>query len=102
MGIPVVVYDPAAMKEAQRELGSRVAYASSATDCAAQSDVLVVAVAWDEFTQLRAGDLRRSGRKPTVIDCWRVLDHKEFESAANMIVLGVGPASGRANFDGTE
>ncbi|HYV34964.1 MAG TPA: nucleotide sugar dehydrogenase [Gemmataceae bacterium] len=92
-GIPVIAYDPAAMDEARRVLGPSVSYATSAAACAKQADVLVVSVAWSEFSMLTREDLRRPKSKPTVIDCWRILDRGELESVANIIELGVGPAS---------
>ena len=29
--------------------------------------------------------------RPMVIDCWRLLNRRELEAVANVIVLGVGP-----------
>jgi UDPglucose 6-dehydrogenase len=89
--VRVAVYDPAALEEARRVLGERVTYATSARACAGKSDVVVVCVAWPEFAGLKPSDLRHSGRRATVIDCWRVLDRGAFEAAANLIVLGTGP-----------
>jgi UDPglucose 6-dehydrogenase len=72
-GVRVTVYDPAAMEEAERVLGTRVAYAESAARCVREADVTVIATAWPEFSQLDAVDFTVGGR-PVVIDCWRVLE----------------------------
>ena len=90
--VPVIVYDPAARDAARRVLGPSVTYAPSAAACARQADVLVVAVAWSEFARLSPEDLRRPNHRPMVIDCWRLLNARELESVAHIIVLGVGPA----------
>ena len=95
-GVPVRVFDPAALDEARRDLGETVTYASSASACARQSDVLVVCVAWSEFAKLSADDFLRPNHRPTVIDCWRILNRRELESTANIIVLGMGSVTREA------
>ncbi len=92
-GRPVVVYDPAAMNNARRELGDSVEYASSAAECAGQASVLVVAVNWDEFRKLSANDLLQNGERPTIIDCWRALQSDDFTHAAEFLSLGMGPVA---------
>jgi UDPglucose 6-dehydrogenase len=90
-GIAVVVYDPAATEKARAVLGDRVVFAASAPACARQVDVLVVTTAWDEFRQLSAEDLNYANGRPTVIDCWRVLDRAKLGDAADFVTLGMGP-----------
>jgi UDPglucose 6-dehydrogenase len=90
-GVAIIVFDPAALEEARRDLGETVEYADSASACARRADVLVVCVAWPGFAQLKADDLRRPSRRATVIDCWRMLNRAELEPVANLILLGVGP-----------
>src|SRR6185369_5149751 len=72
-GISVVVYDPAAMENARRQLGSAAVYAASAADCARQADVLAITTAWPEFKNLTPADLKPGDRRPVIVDCWRVL-----------------------------
>jgi UDPglucose 6-dehydrogenase len=92
-GVGVVAYDPAALEAARDVLGQSIAYAASTAECARQADVLVICVAWREFALLCRDDLRRASGRPTVIDCWRLLDRGEVEPVANIIRLGVGPLS---------
>lgn len=92
-GTSVVVFDPAAMNNARRELGETVAYAQSAADCAKQVSVLVVAVPWKEFASLTPADLMQGGERPTIIDCWRFFSPETFGEAADCISLGVGPVA---------
>src|SRR6185369_8684440 len=72
-GLRVVVYDPAAIENARRELGDAITYAGSAAACAKQADVLVITTAWPEFKNLTPADLKPGDRRPVIVDCWRVL-----------------------------
>ena len=48
-GVPVVVYDPAAMENARRHLGAGVTFAASLQECATKAHVLAITTPWDEF-----------------------------------------------------
>jgi len=89
--IKLIVYDPAAMDNARRQLNGNVIFAASAADCARQADILAITTPWPEFRNLPAESLRRSSRKVTVIDCWRVLAAEQFENLATYITLGRKP-----------
>jgi UDPglucose 6-dehydrogenase len=86
----VVVYDPAAMDNARLHLTGRVTFAASLEQCVSQSDVLAITTAWSQFNQISPGSLNRSHRRPTVIDCWRILPREKFEAVAHYMTLGVG------------
>jgi UDPglucose 6-dehydrogenase len=88
--IPVIVYDPAAMDNARLALGDGVVFVSSASECARQSDVIVVATAWDEFRALSPIDFNRSNGRPTIVDCWRILPRDRFERSVNYVAPGMG------------
>jgi UDPglucose 6-dehydrogenase len=92
-GIPVTAWDPAAIENARAALDGMVSFAESAKACAQQADLLVLTTAWPQFAQLRPADLKKGGRRPTIVDCWRVLPRAEFEKVADYVVLGLGPAS---------
>ncbi len=91
-GVPVVVYDPMAMESARRVLKGSVRFASSVTDCAKEADALVLVTPWDEFKGLQPKDLAREGSRPTLLDCWRMLDPAKFADVADYVALGVGPS----------
>ncbi len=91
-GTPVVAYDPAATAEARQTLGGGIRFASGAAECCRESDVVVIAVAWEEFRRLDPDVWRRRGKRATVIDCWRLLDGRPVE--ATVIPLGMGPHAG--------
>jgi UDPglucose 6-dehydrogenase len=95
-GVPVVAYDPAAAEGARAQLEGDITFAASAEECARQADLLLIATAWDEFRRLSPRALKDSGRRPVVVDCWRILPEAEFAERAELIVLGRGPGAGIA------
>jgi UDPglucose 6-dehydrogenase len=90
-GAGVAVYDPAAIVNARLELGEQVVYAGSAGECSRSADVVVIATPWDEFLRLEPSDLKSDPPKPVIVDCWRILDARRFESVATVLPGGVGP-----------
>jgi len=89
-GFKVVVYDPAAMENAKRQLGNAVTYAPSAADCARQADVLVITTAWPEFKRLTPANLKAGERRPAIVDCWRLLPPDLFAGLTDYLRLGYG------------
>jgi UDPglucose 6-dehydrogenase len=93
----VVVYDPAAIDSARRVLTGPVRYAISLDECARESDVLAITTPWAEFRALSAEAMRpASGRRKTVIDCWRILPSARFDGIAEYTTLGLGSDSERS------
>ena len=64
------VYDPMALEAARVVLGDGPSYCGSAEDCVRESDVVVVAVPWKEFS--RVPESAFSGREVVLIDAWRI------------------------------
>jgi len=93
-GARVTAYDPAAMENAKLVLGAGVEFARSAAECAASSDVLAITTEWEEFRALRPEDLKHGLARPTVVDCWRLLDREAFLSASVYLTLGLCPSAG--------
>jgi UDPglucose 6-dehydrogenase len=94
IGVPVVLYDPAAMEKARAVLGNAAVFAASAAECARQADVVVLTTAWEEFRALSHDHLNHANGRPTIIDCWRVLDQAKFGDLADFVPLGAGPVPG--------
>ena len=91
IGVPVVVYDPAAMQNAQPQLAGKVTFATSAADCARQADVLAITTPWAEFREISPKDFKRHG---TVLDCWRLLDKEAVGAVVEYVALGFGMEKG--------
>jgi len=90
-GIPVLIYDPAAMETARPVLDGLVTFASSLDACVREADVIVITTPWPEFRGIQPEHLaRRDGRRPVVVDCWRVLERMQFDGVAEYVALGQG------------
>lgn len=94
-GVSVILYDPAAMDNARLALGDGAVFAPSAAECARQADVLVLTTPWDEFRELSPADLNHSSGRPRLVDCWRILNGRQFEQVADYIAMGTGPCPDR-------
>jgi UDPglucose 6-dehydrogenase len=88
-GYRVVVYDPGA--DIARSLGqSKIQHATSAQECIAQSDVVVLATPWQEFRELPAEGWGRQHGPRAVIDCWGFLNHLRAVEGVRYVRLGFG------------
>ena len=67
-GATVVAHDPAAMSEAQRRLGSRVAYAETSYAAATGADALVIVTDWNEYRHPNLTRMHAALARPVVID----------------------------------
>lgn len=94
-GIPVVAYDPMAMRQAQAALGSRVAWAASIVDCVQRADVVVIMTPCHEFREIPHEQWKRPHQPRVVIDCWRILEWPTSVEGVKYLPLGIGlqPAS---------
>jgi UDPglucose 6-dehydrogenase len=67
-GATVVAHDPAAMHEAQRRIGGRIAYAPSGYAAADGADALVIVTDWNEYRFPDFARLKAALRAPVLID----------------------------------
>ncbi len=67
-GATVTAHDPAAMPEAKRRLGERIAYATTNYDALAGADALVVVTDWNEYRHPDFERIKSLLRRPIVID----------------------------------
>ncbi len=89
--IPVMAYDPAAMKNAKKVLNASIIFTSSLKECIQQVDIVVITVPWKEFKNIQPEQLARPNNKPLiVIDCWRILDHKRYKEVVDYVPIGIG------------
>jgi UDPglucose 6-dehydrogenase len=94
-GVRLTVFDPAA-DLARALAGCRgVQCATSAQECIAESDVIVLATPWQEFREIAATDWVSGERARTLVDCWGVLNHLEGVTGLRYVRLGVGGRSAR-------
>jgi UDPglucose 6-dehydrogenase len=86
--LELTVYDPMALAAARVALGDGPSFASSAEDCVRQSDVVVIATPWNEFSRIpeRAYSGRRT--RQVLIDAWRIAP-QAWRSKVQYIPVGV-------------
>lgn len=72
-GASVKVYDPLALDNARKELGSLVSYARSALEAAEGCDAIVITTDDEEFAQLDINSLAKAMRRLIIIDTRRLL-----------------------------
>jgi len=89
-GARVMVYDPAAMANAKRQLSGNITFAESMSECARAADVLAITTPWPEFARLGPADLTN---RPLVVDCWRMLSAEARECVPEYFILGKGWAA---------
>jgi UDPglucose 6-dehydrogenase len=81
-GGEVTAHDPAAMDEARRRLGDRVAFAPTNYDALSGADALVIVTDWNEYRHPDFRRIRDALRRPIVID------GRNLYSPAKMEALG--------------
>jgi UDPglucose 6-dehydrogenase len=67
-GATVVAHDPAAMHEAARRLGSRVAFGATNYDVLAGADALVVVTDWNEYRFPDFARIKAALKRPVIVD----------------------------------
>jgi len=88
----VVAFDPVVGRSCSGALGDKVRFASTAQECIAQADVVVLATQWRELCSIPAEQWRRHSSPRTVIDCWRALKHLDGCEGVRYVGLGAGSA----------
>jgi UDPglucose 6-dehydrogenase len=67
-GADVVAYDPEAVHEARRVLGTRIPFATRPMEAAKDADALLVVTEWNEFRSPDFDQLKGLMRRPIVFD----------------------------------
>lgn len=87
LGISLNLYDPLALKNAQKELGNGAGYMKSLRDCIATSDILVITTNWPEFSKINKSWLEK--RPKVVIDPWRIINTQNLTKNVTYLPLGL-------------
>lgn len=95
-GLAVVVYDPTHGGALVPALAGKARLATTAEDCIAQSDVVVLTTPWPEFAGIPLSQWARHSWPRTVIDCWRML--KDLASADGIRYIGLGTGTTAERF----
>jgi UDPglucose 6-dehydrogenase len=79
-GSTVTAHDPAALHEAKRRIGNRIAYAESNYEALNGADALVVVTDWNEYRHPDFGRMKATLRRPIVVDGRNLYDAKKMQS----------------------
>lgn len=79
-GVTVRAYDPAAMKEAQKYLNSRIYYSKDIYDAANEADALIVPTEWKEFRLPSWSILKKIMNNHLIIDGRNIYNKEELAS----------------------
>ena len=88
-GASVCAYDPAAMPEARRLLGDRIAYAEGPLDATRGADALAIVTEWKEFRSPDFDALKSHLKQPVIFD-GRNLYEPEVVRAAGLEYFPIG------------
>ena len=86
----VSVWDPRAMARARKLLSPKILFARSLRNCLTKSDIIIIATPWPEFKSIKPSDLAINGKKPFLLDCWRILDRLKYDKVAFYQTVGLG------------
>jgi UDPglucose 6-dehydrogenase len=78
-GAAVVAYDPVAMPEAQRHLGSTITYAKTAYEALQGADALALMTEWSEFRVFDYATAKKSMKQPVVFDGRNIYEPAEMK-----------------------
>ena len=76
-GCRVRAYDPIAMPEAERRLGSEVTYCKDMYEAALDADALMLVTEWKQFRLPSWGVVKRAMRTPVLLDGRNIYDREE-------------------------
>jgi UDPglucose 6-dehydrogenase len=79
-GAVVVAHDPAAMHEASRRLGDRVAFAKTSYDAVEGAHAVVVATEWNEYRFPDFGRVKSALASPVLVDGRNLYDPEKMRS----------------------
>lgn len=91
LGAQVRAYDPAAIEGARAELNGSVRYCENPYAAAEGVDALVLGTAWSEFRSLDYDRIKRSLKRPLIVDTKNILDAVRMRSLGFEYV-GIGRA----------
>jgi len=79
-GYKIQVYDPVAMKNAQKELSKKnIKFCKTPFEAVTNSDVLALATEWPEFSEIDMKKIKKLMRHPNIIDGRNIFESEELK-----------------------
>lgn len=88
-GAAIKAYDPAAMEEAKKVFGNKIAYCESVTEAARGSSAIVLVTEWDEFRNIDFAELGKVMERKIVFD-GRNIYEPEMAKEEGFEYIGIG------------
>ena len=73
-GYHITVYDPEAMENVKKQMGSKITYAKTSYDAVKDADLLLILTEWNEFKQLDLTAVHKLMRHPAIIEGRNIYD----------------------------
>jgi UDPglucose 6-dehydrogenase len=88
----VIVYDPMAMPNTQKQLTDQISYAKDLHSSLKGADCAIIMTEWDQFQKLKPKDFQAYMKTPNIVDARRIYDPDAF-SDLNYAAIGLGPVT---------
>jgi len=89
-GAQVVAYDPVAIANTRKLLGSKIEYADSPRSCLKNADAALIVTEWDELRDLTPTDFKETMRHPVIVDARRIYDPTTYGLGIRYVAVGLG------------
>jgi len=88
-GAQVYAYDPTAINNAKRVLGTKIRYSPTMAECLHEADGCILVTEWKEFKKLSPKDFIQLMRNPFLFDGRRIYDPEEFSEKLRFRAVGL-------------
>jgi UDPglucose 6-dehydrogenase len=88
-GAHVNAYDPVAIGNAKKVLGTKIDYSPTVAKCLGKADCCILVTEWEEFKKLSPEDFIRLMRTPFLFDGRRIYDPAEFSRKLRFRAIGL-------------
>lgn len=90
LGADVIAYDPQAVDNAKKILGSTIQYANSIYDAVLNADAIFVVTEWNEIKNMDLSNLLKSAKSPIVFDGRNCFDEENLKACDSIEYYSIG------------
>ncbi|PGL69840.1 UDP-glucose/GDP-mannose dehydrogenase family protein [Bacillus sp. AFS055030] len=93
LGAEVIAYDPVAIENAKKILGSNLTFASSINECVTDTDAIFIITEWQEFRELDLPNIFKKMKNPIIFDGRNCLKEEKVRDCMKIEYYPVGKPS---------
>ncbi|MEH7514757.1 UDP-glucose/GDP-mannose dehydrogenase family protein [Gottfriedia acidiceleris] len=93
LGAEVIAYDPVAIENAKKILGSNITFASSINECVTDTDAIFIVTEWREFRELDLSSILNKMKNPIIFDGRNCLSEDRVRDCEKIEYYPVGKPS---------